>query len=763
MNGVCSIHSLAPPPSRGFSLQVPENMRQCDLKTKRNRPAFPPPYRPPALGGGCRQRFEVGRIQRGRTLEDQMITKRGLYSGVAAIACALAVAPVSVGAQQNTPAVSIGATDIGGVVRGPNGPEAGVWVIAETTDLPTRMIKTVVTDDQGRYVIPDLPKASYVVWSRGYGLVDSAKTTSEPGKIVNITAVPAPNAAAAAEYYPAIYWYAMLDIPGKSMFPGTGTGSNGNGIAAGMKTQEQFLDQIKTNGCYTCHQLGNKATRTIPPTLGTFKNSVEAWERRIQSGQAMLQMAAAIGRQGTTSLANLAKWTDRIAAGELPFAKPDRPQGVERNVVITQWDWADPKVYLHDQVSTDKRKPTVNPYGKSYGSTEESAEYFPVLDPQTNTATKVKMPVRDADIESTKTNTMAPSPYWGDEAIWDSRTSMHNPMMDERGDVWFTSRVGKPDNPAFCQQGSSHPSAQVFPIKASTRHLSYYNPKTGDTKLIRTCFNTHHLVFEETGDEAKAQGWTPAVIDTNGNGKRDDFVEPNQPVDPTKDKRINAAFYGIGVNPADGTIWGSVLGFPGSVLRLDPGPDPSKTALAEIYEVPAPGYGPRGFDIDRNGVAYVPLSSGHMGAFDRRKCKGPLNGPQAAEGKLCPEGWTLIPFPGPQFRNVAESGSAEASYFTFVDQFNTSGLGTNVPMATGDANESLMALVDGKWVNMVVPYPLGFYAKWMDGRIDDPNAGWKGRGLWTTNGNRTPFHMETGKGTLPKVVKFQVRPDPLAH
>src|SRR5215831_17979138 len=219
------------------------------------------------------------------------------------------------------------------------------------------------------------------------------------------------------------------------------------------------------------------------------------------------------------------------------------------------------------------------------------------------------MPVRDADMESTKTNTMAASPYWGEEAIWDARTSMHNPMMDERGDVWITSRVGKPDNPAFCQAGSSHPSAQVFPIKASTRHLAYYNPKTGDTKLIRTCFNTHHLVFaedanntlwtsaggpaqgaigwlnrkvyEETGDEAKAQGWTPAIIDTNGNGKRDDYVEPNQPVDPTKDKRINAAFYGVGVNPADGTIWGSVLGFPGSILRLDPGPDPSKTALAE--------------------------------------------------------------------------------------------------------------------------------------------------------------------------------------
>ena len=124
-----------------------------------------------------------------------MKTRNSLYLGVAAVAIALAfgVAPTTVVAQQAA-TVSVGATDIGGVVRGPNGPEAGVWVIAETTDLPTKMNKTVVTDDQGRYLIPDLPKANYVVWARGYGLVDSAKTTSEPGKTVNITAVPAPNA-----------------------------------------------------------------------------------------------------------------------------------------------------------------------------------------------------------------------------------------------------------------------------------------------------------------------------------------------------------------------------------------------------------------------------------------------------------------------------------------------------------------------------------------------------------------------------------------
>ena len=103
------------------------------------------------------------------------------------------------------------------------------------------------------------------------------------------------------------------------------------------------------------------------------------------------------------------------------------------------------------------------------------------------------------------------------------------------------------------------------------------------------------------------------------------------------------------------------------------------------------------------------------------------------------------------------------SYYTWVDQFNVSGFGANTPMATGNANESILVLVDGKWVNMRVPYPLGFYTKGMDGRVDDPNTGWKGRGIWTTYGQRTPFHIEGGKGTLPKVVKFQIRPDPLAR
>src|SRR5213593_2390483 len=157
-----------------------------------------------------------------------MRMKRGLLLGAAAIAMAafLAGSPARLDAQQGA-AVSIGDTDLGGVVRGPNGPEAGVWVIAETTDLPTRMSKMVVTDDQGRYVLPDLPKANYDVWVRGYGLVDSPKVKAAPGKTLNLTAVAAPSPRAAAEYYPAQYWFSLLRVPPKSDFPGTGPKGNG--------------------------------------------------------------------------------------------------------------------------------------------------------------------------------------------------------------------------------------------------------------------------------------------------------------------------------------------------------------------------------------------------------------------------------------------------------------------------------------------------------------------------------------------------------
>jgi len=205
------------------------------------------------------------------------------------------------------------------------------------------------------------------------------------------------------------------------------------------------------------------------------------------------------------------------------------------------------------------------------------------------------------------------------------------------------------------------------------------------------------------------------------------------------------------------------------VARLVPGADPATTALTEYFELPVDetgnpiaGFSPRGMDIDRDGVAWVALASGHMASFDRRKCTGVLNGPEA-RGQHCPEGWEFFTEPLPQFKNVAREGSSEGSYFTWVDQFNTLGLGNNTPINTGNQSGALLALNDGEFVRLTVPYPLGFYTKWLDGRIDDPDAGWKGRGLWSTYSSRAPFHMETGKGQTPVVYHFQMRPDPLSE
>jgi hypothetical protein len=682
--------------------------------------------------------------------------------------------------------------DISGVVTGPTGPEAGVWVIAETRQLPTRYAKIVVTDDRGRYVIPELPKATYDVWVRGYGLVDSPKRRATPGNTVNLRASVAPNAQAAAQYYPAGYWYSLMQIPAKGEFPGTG--AEGNGLATSLTTQAHLLRQLKSGNCTACHQLGTIGTRQFPPSLGKFSSSVAAWDRRVQSGQAGAGMSGSLDNLGRQRMLTMfADWTDRIAKGEVPQAPP-RPQGIERNVVITQWDWADPKAYLHDIVSTDRRNPRVNANGKLYGALEASADYLPVLDPVRHDSSRVPLTLKDPSTPTASAPNMPQrSPYWGDEPIWTSRNNVHNPMMDDRGRVWITSAVRPFDNPDFCKAGSDHPSAKLFPVNRSGRHLAVYDPKTNRITHVSTCFGTHHLMFaedanhtlwtsgggqvvgwldtkmfDETGDEQRSQGWTALILDTNGNGTRDEYVEPNAPVDPAKDKRIATGFYSVAPAP-DGSVWGTSLGFPGGIVRLVPGSNPPATALAEYYEPPfnnpkatVQGFSPRGGDVDRDGVMWVALASGHLASFDRRKCTGPLNGPTAT-GQHCPEGWTLYQEPMPQFKGVTDPGSVEASYYTWVDQFDTFGLGKNIPINTGNAAEGLLALKDGKWVVLRVPYPMGFYTKWLDGRIDDPNAGWKGRGLWATISTRAPFHMEGGKGTTSKVMKFQLRPDPLAR
>jgi hypothetical protein len=709
-----------------------------------------------------------------------MSMKRACSVVAIAVAAFLAALPGRLNAQN---AVNVKADDIGGVVTGPHGPEAGVWVIAETHDFPTRYAKIVVTDDQGRYVVPDLPKAKYQVWVRGYGLVDSPKVDAALGKHLNLTAVPAPNEAAAAKYYPAIYWFAMLNIPGQDQF-------GGKGDIPGNVTQVDWLTAIKNQACVGCHQLGQLSTRTVPSAFGEFKNGEEAWERRVQAGQASpLMVNVLAGKFGGVPFKYFGEWTDSIANGALPFAKPPRPQGVERNIVITEWDWSTPEKYLHDLISTDKRNPTVNAYGALYGSPEYATDHLPVLDPKTNKVSYITPP-EAADVpeafgpgHAAIEKPLAASAYWGMQQIWDTKFDNHNDMIDATGKVWMTGTDHAPGTPAFCRKGSDNPYAKAFPLDSNERQLAMYDPKTKKFTFIDTCFGTHHLqfgfdkdntlwtsgggpvagwldtkVFEQTGSAEKAQGWAPFVLDTDGNGKLDDYTEPGKPMEPNKDMRIaGSGTYAVMPNPVDGSIWYTWDVFAGKsgIIRFDP-----KTKLSEVYNIPMPGFGPRGGDIDSKGVVWVSLASGHLGSFDRSKCKGPLNGPKAT-GEQCPEGWTFYKYPGPGFKGLGDN-SAEASYYTWVDQHNAVGLGKDVPISTADENDGYAALVDGKMVMLRVPYPLSYYTKGLDARIDDAKDGWKGRGLWGSEGDRTPWLKEGGKGMTPMVVHIQIRPNPLA-
>src|SRR5580700_5295904 len=181
-----------------------------------------------------------------------------------AVAGFLLLSSSKMGAQQTRPGASkvdVGKKDIGGAVTSSKGPEAGVWVIAETTDLPTKFAKIVVTDDQGRYLLPDLPQASYQVFVRGYGLVDSQRQAAKLGQHLDLKADVAPDARAAAQVYPAAWWLSMINVPDDKAF------------------DKKFSMDMKE--CYDCHQVGNKLTREIQPkSVPGASSTADAWDRR---------------------------------------------------------------------------------------------------------------------------------------------------------------------------------------------------------------------------------------------------------------------------------------------------------------------------------------------------------------------------------------------------------------------------------------------------------------------------------------------------
>ncbi len=721
---------------------------------------------------------------------------------------------------------------IGGVVTGTKGPEAGVWVIAQTNDLATRYIKIVVTDDQGRFMLPQLPKAKYQVWVRGYGLVDSKPVDGTLGKNLTLASVQAPDAKAAAQIYPANYWFALIQPPPASDFPGTGP--KGNGIAPTMVTQQMWLTRM--NGCFTCHQQGDRTTRTL------LDNTPEGWAERITKARgpgdqafgdhgpdfadAMQNGMTQFGR--VRGLAMWSDWTQRIEKGALPPEAPPRPAGVERNIVLTSWDWSNGR-YDHDNVSTDRHDPTVNANGPIYGIIGMYG-YVESLNPNTNEMAEFGYKVNQNKSVEVLPPDQVPDAF------------PHNPMLDRHSNLWITDlgrygapKPGAPEPPevmAYCTDPANK-FARYYPQPGKARNtLVHYDTKTKKIEGIPMCNGMHHLMFASdrktlylsggasgngsnvvswvdidvwnaTHDAQKSMGWCPMVLDSNSTkpataaGLSEVSITPDRtqwnvpasagvpggggaapavaaaPLDPKKDTQVNGFLYGIDADISDGGMWAvKTAPFPTGIVRFHPGANPPETCRTEFYEPTKledgksyAAFNGRGMSVDSKGVAWVAFANGTLGKLDRTKCKV-MGGPAVVTGQHCPEGWSYYDTPGPKISGV-KTGSADFHYLMWVDLHDTLGMGKDVPIVAGSNSDSLLAFdtKTDKFNVLRVPYPMDFHTRGMDGRIDDLKTGWKGKGVFATYASQPVWHQEGGEdaSTGPQLVKFQVRPDPLAN
>ena len=672
------------------------------------------------------------------------------------------------GAQAGRSNVGISQKDIGGIVTSAKGPEAGVWVIAETTDLPTKFARIVVTDDQGRYVLPDLPQANYQVFVRGYGLVDSQRQNAKPGQHLDLKAEAAPDARAAAQVYPSAWWLSMLNLPADKEF------------------QKKFSMDMKE--CYDCHQVGSKMTREFSDkSAPDAKSTAEGWDQRTKlgpSGPAMGNFFLAIGPQRSA----FADWTDRIKNGEAPKAAPPRPSGVERNLVISEWDWGTPKDGRSDDAASDTRNARINANGKVYGASEMT-DILTVLDPVANKAETMKVPSEATPLNMPFNASPTPSPYWGPSA-WSRSGDPRSVAIDDKGRVWVAVR-GRDNQkqPPWCG-ADGNKFGKFYPMRQSGRQLAMYDPKTHEWSRVDTCFSADHNqisadnfiyfgvgsaiawvdinTWDKTHDSEASQGWCPGIIDTNGNGKIDPgWTEPNDPVDPTKDHRITFGAYSITISAKDGALWVSGIGRGDKrLVRVVKGSNPPESCRTEFFE-PPPNQaidviGSGGVDSDANGVVWQNWrASGHFSSFDRSKCK--TTSDPKVTGQSCPEGWAFYRMNDPTYGNSIYH--ANESYLTHMDTWDVLGLGKDAPMY-GSVNTDAIEVLSPQtkqFVTLRVPYPLGFFARSANGRIDDPKAGWRGKGLWADYASYAGWHIEGGPGTLPKAIKFQMRPNPLAH
>jgi hypothetical protein len=653
-------------------------------------------------------------------------------------------ARATVGGQQNGPGFKIDNASIGGAVVNSSGgkPEAGVWVIAETKSLPVPFRKIVVTDDQGRYLVPDLPAGTYELWVRGYGLKDSERVKGARGENVKLQVASAATPQEAAKIYPASYWTSMIQPPPANELP------------ARFRSQDEWLATLR-NGCNHCHALGMPQTRIY--------TTAKDWDSMFLRAQSMHRELEAMGKPVVEKM--LADWGARVAAGEVPPAPP-RPTGIERNVVISEWDWGFPESFVHDLISTDKRNPTLYANGKVYGVDRTGGGRLLILDPVKNTTSSLQVEPRDKSHGYSLTKDYyhgaeENQAYTGEDAEW--MASPHNPMFDEHGRVWMTTQIragGKDNYPAWAKKtivtGTNDPADvdtafNMVSARGNNMQLGYFDTKTNKFVSVDTAYNTHHLqldwqgrIWSDGGGSAIGMLDTRKLDFNNIEGTEIEAQKMWVRIDPATKKIIPGTGYGEAVSPVDGTVWYSSpqAGGPANKLYMvDP-----KTDKITDYPLPAPGRFPHGIDFSSDGNVWTSTGSGHIGRLNVKTGE-----------------WKFWENPGLKFKGTgAETGTTDFPYYLWIDQFNASGLGKDTVFVTGTTSDA-MFIFDPKnetFQTFRVPYPMPYYARGLDGRIDDPNAGWKGRGLWMTYSSYLPRFTETRSGT---VNHMQIRPNPLAN
>lgn len=618
--------------------------------------------------------------------------------------------------------------------------EAGVWVVAETDSLPTRFRRIVVTDARGRFVVPDLPEGAYRVWVRGYGLRDSTPVSANRGQALALQASTAGSQAEAARIYPSSYWLSLFRLPAPAEVP------------TGFEGAAHWMTDVKL-GCMRCHQLGASVFHK--------RMGIAGWEDEWKDRPFEGRTADTLGHAHFTKA--LADWTARIAAGDLPPV-PARPVGIERNVVVTEWEWAGTNSYVHDLTATDKRRPTLYPYGKVWGVDFGHDELWS-LDPKTHRVASFKVPT---------TNVLPPQkPARPDAIVYNNPANPHVPIMDDRGVVWIAvqTRRERPEDSApwardvlvNVQAPSGTPPAALAAWDEGTHHRQLVSFDTAQERFttIETAYGTNHLQFDDmgrlwtSGDSVALGMFDPAKFDPQH--PRETAMRAQRAfvsIDPQSGRSVGGGGYGITVNPKDGTVWrtNTYIGQTGAsdnvtfagqnlIIAFNP-----KTSRFKSYPLPAPARSPIGIDASTDGKIWFGTASGHLGRLDPAT-----------------ERFTYWVTPGPKPAGAgAEVGSTDFHYSIFVDQHDTLGLGRDTVVLTGANSDALVVFnpATEHFLVVRVPYPMGMYHRGIDGRIDDLKAGWKGRGLWLDYGGDPSRFTETGRGTI---VHVQVRPDPLAN